>query len=100
MQGKNCSPHPSPKARGLAARSLVKEPESSFTDPFYSPLLPMDTIKSHQTRCGGISQRKKHLLEQDAFLLRLYLCREYIHKACTRQIAFGYLAFVSIITLK
>ena len=35
------------------------------TDPFYSPLLPMATIKSHQTRCGGISQRKKHLLEQN-----------------------------------
>ena len=32
---------------------------------FYSPLLPVATTKSHQPRCGGISQRKKHLLEQD-----------------------------------
>ena len=31
----------------------------------YSPLLLMATIKSHQTRCGGISQRKKHLLQQE-----------------------------------
>ena len=32
---------------------------------FYSPLLLMATIKSHRMRCGGISQRKKHLLEQN-----------------------------------
>ena len=41
--------------------------ENSRCSPIhsYSPLLPMTTIKSHQTRCGGISQRKEHLLEQD-----------------------------------
>ena len=48
---------------------------------------------------GSLSARK-HLLEQDVFLLRLCLCREYSHKACTRQTAFGYQAFGSIITLK
>lgn len=32
---------------------------------FYSLLLPLATIQSHQTRCGGISKSKELLLEQD-----------------------------------
>lgn len=36
-----------------------------FADPFYSLLLPLATIKSHQTRCGGISKSKELPLEQD-----------------------------------
>ena len=48
----------------LAVQDVLESKGVPTTPPihFYSPLLPVASIKSHQTRGGGISQRKKHLL--------------------------------------
>ena len=65
IHGKDCRRTCVGRNRYGVESCAVTKRRSKLPIHFYSPLLLKATIKSHQTRCGGISQRKKHLLEQD-----------------------------------